>query len=210
MGRTSDARDRMVSATIDLILKDGYADTTVDAVCSKAGVKKGSFYHFFESREILITTALEAYWSQLRPDLDRLFSPSIAPAERIKGYFMMIKDLQRREQLRLGSIIGCILLRVGSALGTEQNSVRDKVRELFEEMLRYFESAIRDGQREGVFARRPVEPSARALLDYFEGTLGTARVMNDLGRMDDFPARALDFLGVRPVPRPGRRPVDNA
>jgi TetR/AcrR family transcriptional repressor of nem operon len=204
MGRTSDARGRMVDATIDIILKDGYADTTVDAVCSKAGVKKGSFYHFFESREALITTALETYWSRLRPDLDRLFSPTKPPADRIKGYFTMIKDLQKSEQIRLGSIIGCILLRVGTALGREQNTVREKVKELFNEMLRYFESAIRDGQQKGIFARRPVESTARALLDYFEGTLGTARVMNDLARMNDFPARALDFLGAPPARRSRR------
>jgi TetR/AcrR family transcriptional repressor of nem operon len=195
----------MVAATTDLLLKDGYAATSVDAICSKAGVKKGSFYHFFESRDALITTALESYWARLRPELDRLFSPAIDPADRIKGYFTLIKDLQHREQVRLGSIIGCILLRVGTALGSEQNSVRDKVKELFGEMLQYFESAIRDGQRVGKFAKRPVEPTARALLDYFEGTLGTARVMNDLGRMDDFPARALEFLGAPAALRPGRR-----
>jgi TetR/AcrR family transcriptional repressor of nem operon len=207
VGRTSDARERLISATVDLILKDGYAEATVDSICTKADVKKGSFYHFFESRQELITTALEAYWSRLRPDLDRLFSPAVEPVDRIRGYFNLVKDLQHSEQVRLGSIIGCILLRVGTAVGAQDHAVRGKVQDLLKEMLRYFESAIRDGQRDGTFARRPVEPMARALLDFFEGTLGTARVMNDLGRMDDFPARALDFLGASPAPRKGRRSV---
>jgi TetR/AcrR family transcriptional repressor of nem operon len=50
MGRTSDAKERLIEAMIELIWTGSYGSTSVDQICERAGVKKGSFYHFFESK----------------------------------------------------------------------------------------------------------------------------------------------------------------
>lgn len=51
MGRTSNAKERLLEAVIELIWTGSYGSTSVDQICERAGVKKGSFYHFFESRK---------------------------------------------------------------------------------------------------------------------------------------------------------------
>src|SRR5262249_6289811 len=79
MGRCGDARDRLLDATIELIWRESYGAVTVDSICAKAGVKKGSFYYFFESKDELVGAALEAHWKSIQPELDRLFSPSVPP-----------------------------------------------------------------------------------------------------------------------------------
>src|SRR5262249_2566506 len=50
MGRVSDARQRLMDAVCELIWAGSYGSTTIDQICEKAGVKKGSFYHFFDSK----------------------------------------------------------------------------------------------------------------------------------------------------------------
>ncbi len=45
------------------MLRDGYAATRVDDVIRKAGLSKGSFYHFFDSKEALGLAALEHYFA---------------------------------------------------------------------------------------------------------------------------------------------------
>lgn len=45
------------------MLRDGYSATRVDDVIAKAGLSKGSFYHFFDSKEALGLAALEQYCS---------------------------------------------------------------------------------------------------------------------------------------------------
>jgi len=56
-------RDKLVLAAEELMLRDGYSATRVDEVIDKAGVSKGSFYHFFDSKESLGLAALEHYYA---------------------------------------------------------------------------------------------------------------------------------------------------
>jgi TetR/AcrR family transcriptional repressor of nem operon len=60
--RRIDTREKLVRVAERLMLRDGYAATRVDDVISKAGLSKGSFYHFFESKESLGLAALDHYF----------------------------------------------------------------------------------------------------------------------------------------------------
>src|ERR1700681_4111294 len=86
MGRTSDARKRLMDALVELIWTGSFGSTTIDLICEKAGVKKGSFYHFFESKADLAIAALEASCETHRPELDAMFSPSVPPLERLQRF----------------------------------------------------------------------------------------------------------------------------
>jgi len=57
MGRVSDAKQRLLDATIELIWQHSYGAVTVDNICERAGVKKGSFYYFFPSKTDLVVAA---------------------------------------------------------------------------------------------------------------------------------------------------------
>ena len=58
-----DTREKLVRAAEKLMLRDGYSATRVDDVIRKAGLSKGSFYHFFDSKEALGLAALEHYYA---------------------------------------------------------------------------------------------------------------------------------------------------
>ena len=45
------SKEKLVAAAHALMLSKGYAATTVDEICERAGASKGSFYHFFETKE---------------------------------------------------------------------------------------------------------------------------------------------------------------
>src|SRR4029077_16370518 len=64
MPRKSDAKERLMNAAMDLIWEHSYGSTSVDAICEKAGAKKGSFYYFFESKSDLAVAALESDWQR--------------------------------------------------------------------------------------------------------------------------------------------------
>src|SRR5262249_40683539 len=86
MGRASDAKERLMEAVGELIWTGSYGGTTIDGICSKAGVKKGSFYYFFDSKADLADAAIQEDWERRRPELDSLFSPTLPPLERLRRY----------------------------------------------------------------------------------------------------------------------------
>ena len=55
------ARTRLLDAAVTLVRRNGYGGTTVDALCSEAGVTKGAFFHHFASKEAL-GVAAAGFW----------------------------------------------------------------------------------------------------------------------------------------------------
>src|SRR3954470_6807092 len=107
MGRVSDARERLMKAVSELIWTGSYGSTTVDQICEKAGVKKGSFYHFFESKSDLAAAALEVNWQCQKVELDGIFSPTVPPLDRIRCFCDRCFQKQAELQKQCGSVLGC-------------------------------------------------------------------------------------------------------
>src|SRR5207248_9329261 len=104
MPRVSDMKDRLTDAALDLMWENSYGTTSVDAICSRAGAKKGSFYYFFKSKSELTAAALEAEWSKNKANMDALFSATIPPLERFDRYFDYVHDRLDGIQEDCGSI----------------------------------------------------------------------------------------------------------
>src|SRR5437868_9285970 len=114
MGRVSDAKERLMKAVLELLWTGSYGTTTIDQICEKAGVKKGSFYYFFESKADLAVAALEVACEQKRQEMDSIFSASVPPLDRVRRFceFVYTKQIQIRDEY--GSVLGCPLCTLGS------------------------------------------------------------------------------------------------
>ena len=198
MPRVSDAKEKLTEAALGLIWASGYAATSVDDICEKAKVKKGSFYHFFKSKADLEVAALEAHWQQNRQGLNDLFSPTVPPLQRLEDYFDYM--IQRQGQLRqeYGSVLGCPLCSVGSEVSTQETGIRDKSLELMDRYVKYLESAIRDAHAQNLVVAPDANTKAKVLFAYVQGVLAQARIANSLAPLMELKAGAWGLLGVRP------------
>ena len=200
MGRTSDANERLMDAALDLIWEESYGAVTIDDICKRADVKKGSFYYFFSSKSELAIAALERLWQeQSKPKMDGLFSPSIDPVTRIRTYLASMYDFQAEIKRKHGKVLGCPVMSVGSETCTcaDEQAVGDKIRELFARKRRYYESAIRDGIADGsIEPGDPVE-KANAIAGLIEGILTQARILNDPEVLRALPDLAIRILGAK-------------
>jgi len=69
------------------MLRDGYSATRVDDVIRKAGLSKGSFYHFFDSKEVLGLAALEHYFADRVARLATgTYASETEPLRRARGF----------------------------------------------------------------------------------------------------------------------------
>jgi len=200
MGRTSDANERLMSAALDLIWEESYGAVTIDDICKRADVKKGSFYYFFSSKSELAVAALERLWQEeSKPKLDSLFSPSVDPLTRLTAYLRHIHEYQREVKAKHGKVLGCPVMSVGSetCTCTEETAVSGKIREIFARKRKYYESAIRDALAEGLI--EPCDPAEKALAisGLIEGMLTQARVLNDPEVFSSLPDVVLRILGAK-------------
>src|SRR6478672_13337739 len=129
--------------------------------------------------------------------MDSIFSPTVPPLERLDRYFDFVHDRLAELQKKCGSILGCPLLSIGSEVSTQDHGVRATVERIWDRKLKYFESAIRDAQAQGLIVAPDPEAKARALFACYHGTLAQARIQNDVELIRDFKLVARDVLGVQ-------------
>lgn len=201
MGRTSDANERLMDAALDLIWEESYGAVTIDDICKRADVKKGSFYYFFSSKSDLAVAALERMWTQSwKPRMDQSFSPSLDPLARLTAYLESIYQKQVEVKQQHGRVLGCPIVSVGSETSTGEVDVNGKIREILNRKRRYYESTIRDALADGLI--EPCDPAEKAvcLAGLIEGIVCQCRIMNDPEVARSLPETALRLLGAKPQP----------
>jgi len=200
MPRVSTAQERLTDAAWDLIWENSYGATSVDSICEKAGVRKGSFYYFFKSKSELAAAALQADWEKNRAKLDVIFSPTVPPLERFEHYFRHVYDYLKKMKEDCGAVLGCPLFTLGSEVCTLDTVLREKVQEILDRKVTYFESAIRDAHAQGLIKAQDAHSKAKTLFAYYQGMLTQARIHNDVETLNvrDLYSATLDMLGATP------------
>lgn len=197
MGRVSDAKNRLMDAVLELIWTGSYGSTTIDQICEKAGVKKGSFYHFFDSKSVLAVAALETSWQAARGELDTMFSASVPPLVRLQKYCDFAFEYQSRMAARFGHVLGCPLFSVGCEVCTQEDELQKKIRAVLECKRRYIESAIRDAVANGEIVATDAAATARMVMAFYEGLLTQARIQNDVSVLREMAPGIFSLLGVK-------------
>src|SRR5215475_2836078 len=197
MPRVSDMKERLTDAAMDLIWHNSYGTTSVDAICERAGAKKGSFYYFFKSKSELAAAALEADWNKKKAEMDSIFSPTVPPLERFDRYFDFVYGRLVQLQQKCGSILGCPFVSVGSEVSTQDETVRETIDRIMDRKLKYFISAVRDAAAQGLIDAPDAEAKGRALFACYQGTVAQARIQNDIELLQGFKRVAKDVLGVK-------------
>ncbi len=108
MPKLSDAdraarRQHLVDAAWRRIGEAGYRDTTVDDVCDEAGVSKGAFYGYFETKQDLLVAMLDEETDALNAVAAELADLDISGAERVRLFtqaMLRLADDPARVQLR--------------------------------------------------------------------------------------------------------------
>ena len=199
MGRISDAREKLLQVAFDLIWNSSYGSVSVDQICARAAVNKGSFYHYFPSKTDLAVAAYEEHWRQKQADMDRIFSAQIPPLERLEGWFEFICEGQRRKAEIYGRVCGCPYASLGCEVATQDEKLRSKAQELVERGGRYVESAVADAQRLGLISVGDTKRAAEAVSAIVLGMLMRAKLRNDLSILEQLEPAALGVIGLTPV-----------
>ena len=197
MGRVSDAKERLMEAVEELIWRGSYGSTTVDQICEKAGVKKGTFYYFFNSKADLALASIDVKWEHKRVELESIFSPAVPPLERFRKYCEAGYRLQAEIKAKCGFVLGCPLFSLATEVSTRERPLQKKIQQIFDRQHEYFESAIRDAHEAGLIHAPDAQAKAKVLFAYYHGLVAQARIRNSLETLQEAQHGTWEVLGVK-------------
>ncbi len=194
MDTTTDTRQRIIDSARELIYARSYTDVGVQQICDNAGVKKGSFYHFFPSKRDLTLAVLDQLQAFFRNTiLNQAFAADLPPLQRIERFFSSIYEFQKQTKAATGHILGCPFGNLGCEMSTQDEAIRAKVDAIFYASERPFEQALLEAVARGDLPAIDTAATARAIFAYAEGIMLYAKTRNDPELIRDLGQRALQL-----------------
>lgn len=171
------AREKLLETAQHLMLAKGYSATSVEEICEAARLTKGSFFHYFSSKEDLGKAVLEKYVkATFQAARDASFRKKKDPLERVYGYidFMIAlsKDPARRS--------GCLLGNFAQVLTDTHPEIRSQCATHFR---MWSETLKRElDQAKAVYKVKGLDTGTLAdhFIALFEGSLMLAKTRQDL------------------------------
>ncbi|MBB3185189.1 TetR/AcrR family transcriptional repressor of nem operon [Halomonas fontilapidosi] len=184
--KTHATRDKLIEIGADLIAEQGFNATGINAVLSRAGVPKGSFYHYFASKEDFGLAVIDAFAEQYDARLAAIFeSTDAAPLVRLRRYFAAGKA----DMLSCDHARGCLIGNLGQELSARSEVFRARLDQVFRAWERRLVACLEEARRAGEV---PHELDAEALAGFimagWEGAILRAKTVKSLAPMDSFEA----------------------
>lgn len=119
----AETREKLVSATVRLILHQGFAATTVDQICSEAGTTKGSFFHHFENKEAIGKAAV-AWWGAFGTALyaEAWKDEGLDPLDHLHKMFDIMCGFTEREN----EVCTCVVGMMSQETAQSNPAIREK------------------------------------------------------------------------------------
>ena len=174
------SKERILAGAKDLFLARGYTATSVDAICEKAGLTKGSFYYFFESKEDLGLGVLE--WS-LRLNTQMLASASYARIlDPLEKAFSFLEHLEKSSpEIWSG---GCLLGSFSLELADTNSRMQQAVSGMFQAVADGFAKQLQPIAAQCTGKQAPsASELADTLLGILEGSIILAKAHRDPTRI---------------------------
>lgn len=175
----SDTYQRIIQSAKELIHSKSYADVGVAAICEKADVKKGSFYHFFPSKQELTVAVIDDYFADFKDGiLDEAFSPRIPPLKRFEVFVERVIEMQEHLYKQTGKVYGCPFGNLAIEISTQDEVLRQKLERLFLKFQQFIREALEDAVAQGDLPPVDIDKTSSGMLAYFEGSMLLAKTRN--------------------------------
>ncbi|MFI6785986.1 TetR/AcrR family transcriptional regulator [Nonomuraea sp. NPDC050383] len=196
MGRTSDAKERILSAAQTLIELRGYSALGVAEICKAAGVPKGSFYYFFSSKEDLALAVIDEHWAAQRSNWDRILRNDDPPLQRLRQLFEVTQADQRAGQQSCGTVSGCLFGNLTLEMSNQTEALRVRLQQIFDAQVDMVDKVIAEARERDEAIVADTHEAARSVVAQLEGQVLFAKLYNNTQRLDALWTNCLAILGA--------------
>ncbi|MFF5568318.1 TetR/AcrR family transcriptional regulator [Streptomyces sp. NPDC012623] len=180
--RSTDTRRNILDAAQRIMAHKGYSAVGLNEVLAEAGVPKGSFYHYFASKDAFGEALLKSYFDEYLADTDRILGrPGQSAAERLTAYWQAWRETQSFDECQ-GK---CLAVKLGAEVSDLSEPMRLALKEGTGAIISRLERAISSGLTDGSIAidGAPRE-TAQILYDMWLGASVMAKIHRSLEPLD--------------------------
>lgn len=188
----NETRTALLEAGMDIMLEKGYSNTGIQEILTSLQVPKGSFYHYFDSKENYTVEIVRHYDQSYSANLMRtLRNPQVSPLERLRAYCEAGKANLAAQECRKGCLIGNLSQEMSDqseALRKELSSVVRKWRGMFAE-------CIEEGQKKGeIKSDWAADSIAELFLSGWSGAVMRAKTIKNTEPLEVFMELMLNYI----------------
>jgi TetR/AcrR family transcriptional repressor of nem operon len=146
---TSDVRQGILDVGQRIMAAKGYTAVGLNEILATAGVPKGSFYHYFGSKDAFGEALLESYFETYLDEIDQtLIQPGLTMAQRLLNYFRIWQDTQSFQDCQ-GK---CLAVKLGVEVADLSEAMRAVLKRGTSGIIDRLASGIESGLAEGSLA----------------------------------------------------------
>jgi TetR/AcrR family transcriptional repressor of nem operon len=194
--RTADVRTKILATGQRLMAGKGYSAIGLNEILTSAGVPKGSFYHYFGSKEAFGEAMLEAYFADYLAEIDRtLAAPGLTMARRLLDYFALWQASQSFDDCQ-GK---CLAVKLGAEVADLSEAMRAVLRRGTDGIVERLAAAIAAAVHDGSLAvDGDVEATARSLYQLWLGASIMAKIVRTTEPFETALASTRQMLNLTP------------
>ena len=197
-----DVRQHILEVAHPLLLSRGFSAVGLTEILAAARVPKGSFYHYFGSKEAFGEAVLETYFSDYLGRMDVLLGGVGTAADRLLRYFRDWLDSQTGENAQSR----CLVVKLGAEVCDLSENMRASLQSGTRRIIGRLADCVEAGRADGSV---PVAKDASAVATdakavattLYQGWLGASllgKITHDRGPLDRAMADTRQLLGLGP------------
>jgi TetR/AcrR family transcriptional repressor of nem operon len=146
---SSDVRDNILAVGQRIMSGKGFSAVGLNEILTEAKVPKGSFYHYFNSKDAFGEALLSSYFEDYLADLDSVMAqPGLTMAQRLLNYF----DMWRANQSFLDCQGKCLAVKLAAEVADLSEAMRAVLNQGTSGIIARMADAIERGVAEGSLA----------------------------------------------------------
>lgn len=180
---TTSTRTRLLELSTQLMRRQGYHATGLTQLLREAEVPKGSFYHYFPSKEALAQAIIRQYGDELSSGLAAFMQQSSGPwLHRLRQYFDYAIQLLAVQP----ELCNCLLGTLAQELAQAEPALAQELDQQYRRLERHLAGILADAQANGELPPGlSPEPMARVLFSSWQGCLIRARLEHSVQPLQD-------------------------
>lgn len=143
--QATNVRQHIIDVARTLITHKGYSAVGLAEIVKAAGIPKGSFYYYFQSKEVFAEALLEHYFSNYLIQVDEQLRGAEPARERLLHYFSFWKMTQGADLPESK----CLVVKLGAEVCDRYDSMRSVLAKGTREIVGRISTCIRQGQQDG-------------------------------------------------------------